>query len=100
MIYLCYGYGDPEECPNCGGWTKAWTLGRVIAGQWTPIRSAGRGPVVGAFNVSYCSEDCAEEAERYRAVVRTLGWCPSCGYDNHEHAESCNRVLTVTPGGG
>lgn len=87
ITYLCYG--NPEECPNCGGWTRAG-------------KGRDRGPFTDATGEDFCSEDCAEEAAMFRDRGRrqaAKGWCPGCGYDNNEHAPGCTLFSpAATPG--
>lgn len=74
---ICLYFGRADECRYCGGWTKA----------------AG-GPFEG--DPRFCSEDCyADAAERARrqAEHAATEWCPSCGYDRHEHAPGCPSAL-------
>jgi hypothetical protein len=73
---VCLYFGTPEECQSCGGWT-----------------GAEDGPFEG--DRRFCSEDCfidnQEFVERQRQA-RETNWCPDCGFDNWEHAETCRRV--------
>lgn len=84
--FLCILTTDRyDECLNCGG---SATLG----GTQMPILSdRGR----------FCSEDCAADAEGFAQRDRAWhasDWCPSCGFDNHEHAEDCDAVVRQTDG--
>jgi hypothetical protein len=80
--YVCLYFGQKDECPNCGGWVHA------------NDEDGNRSPGVETPHGVYCSEDCAADAEVFRARARAAGpvWCPSCGFDNHEHAPDCARA--------
>jgi hypothetical protein len=77
LICLYFGAG---ECPNCGGSTKA-----------------DGGPFVDVKGVTYCSEECAEQAAEYASQMdeRHRRWfvcCPECGFDRQEHDGGCTQV--------
>jgi hypothetical protein len=74
-VFVCFG--SPDECLNCGGSAS-------LGGTQEPVVST-RG--------NFCSEDCAADAEEMaqREKRRRDDWCPSCGFDNHEHAPTCKR---------
>jgi hypothetical protein len=68
--------GVYDECVCCGG---SATLG----GTQEALTVNGR---------RYCSEDCAADWEaflRHQDKVRAEDWCPTCGYDQREHASDC-----------
>ncbi len=93
--YLCVWFGTPGECQNCGGSTHAED-GEFVDGVWTPTPGGERGPF--KPDPRYCSEDCFAEAqmdaERWKRAA--ADWCPSCGFDRHEHADDCsNRKASV-----
>lgn len=78
---ICLYFGNPEECQNCGGWTKA-----------------GGGPF--PPDARFCSVECFEDAMELRARMaeRTAtAWCPACGYDNREHAPGCSAQKEPVP---
>lgn len=46
---------------------------------------------------TYCTPECLEEWEAHLADLereRSAAWCPTCGYDQHEHAPDCADHLT------
>lgn len=69
-LILCHA--DPNACWLCDRRTK------------DPIRTAeGR---------TYCSIECHDDWEDHlagQARLRSSEWCPTCGYDRHEHASGC-----------
>jgi hypothetical protein len=75
---ICLYFGIPEECQNCGGWTKA---------------EGGPFPGDDRFCSLECFEDAMELTSR-RAQQFATAWCPACGYDNHEHAPDCAASVT------
>lgn len=90
VVIACFG--NPHECPNCGGSVHAWSDSLIVAGRVVPAKGATRGPFAAMDGSNYCTSDCAEEAAEFR--TRALRWtestwCSSCGYDNHEHGPGC-----------
>jgi hypothetical protein len=74
---VCLYFGTPDECLNCGGSAS-------LGGTQEPLR---------ADHGTYCSLDCHDEAVEFAARMKHRLWsdyCPSCGFDRHEHAEDCN----------
>jgi hypothetical protein len=71
---ICLYFGIDEECPSCGGWTKA-----------------GGPPFHALDGVAYCSDDCAEEAAEFRSRTDHLPYfCEACGTDDpSEHWGNC-----------
>lgn len=66
------------ECTACGG-----------ALPPEPIPSA-RGSAL-----RYCSVDCHDDWEQHlddEASRLASAWCPTCGYDRHEHAPGCEAA--------
>ena len=75
---MCLYFGTPGECHNCGGFTGA----------------EGDDGVTGSFpgDPRYCSEDCFVDAQEFAERAKreaSSDWCPTCGYDRHEHAPDC-----------
>ena len=77
--FLCFG--TPGECQNCGGSTRS-----------IDEETGERGPFEG--DPRFCSEDCFAESQMFAERARRQAasdWCPSCGFDRHEHADDCTR---------
>jgi len=77
--FICLYFGWPDECLNCGGSAS-------LGGTQEPVVSdRGR----------FCSEDCAADAEEFAQRAKreaASSWCPSCGFDNHEHDDDCEHA--------
>lgn len=70
---LCLDLG--RACACCGGWVGD-----------DPIPSP-RGKAL-----RYCSTECFDDWEEHldqQDRARSAAWCPTCGYDRHEHAPDC-----------
>lgn len=70
-VIVCADLGS--ECACCGG-------------------SVGRDPIPSPRGLRYCSVECFDDWEEYldqQDRARAAEWCPTCGYDQHEHAEDC-----------
>lgn len=64
------------ECLNCGGWLHR--------------------EKEGGYDGQHCCKECAEDAAVFAARAkreRETNWCPSCGFDNHDHAEDCAALI-------
>jgi hypothetical protein len=69
--YICL-LTQGDECCVCGGWLHRERRG----GYEGP---AGR----------MCAADELDDALEMATWGRRNDWCPTCGYDNHEHAPDC-----------
>lgn len=78
---ICLYFGTPGECQNCGG----------------SVYAEGEDGFCGPFegDPRYCSEDCfadAQEFQQRQARYWATEWCPTCGFDRHEHAPDCTAT--------
>jgi hypothetical protein len=67
-----------DTCCCCGGSASLGGTQHPIPGSVPSLR--------------YCSMECHDDWEDYlarQAEWRASDWCPSCGFDNHEHADDC-----------
>jgi hypothetical protein len=72
-----------DECAVCGGWVHA-------------VQRGGYESPIGLI----CHPEELEDAEEIASWGQRSDWCPSCGYDNHEHAPDCAAVAgSATPTG-
>jgi hypothetical protein len=70
--------GVRDECCCCGGWIYAAGNKESIVGSVPSLR--------------YCSIECHDDWEDFLAEQKQhfdAAWCPTCGYDRHEHAPDC-----------
>jgi RES domain-containing protein len=75
--FLCFPM--TAECACCGGSAD-------LGGRSDPIPSP-RGTAL-----IYCSTECFDAWEEHldeQDRLRAAAWCPTCGYDRHEHAPDC-----------
>lgn len=79
---LCFSTGF-DECCCCGG---SATLGGTVEAVIGSQRS-----------LRYCSIECHDDWENFLAEQRErVTCCPSCGYDQREHADDCSAGMVVT----
>ena len=80
--FFCLTTQDTSYCPecerhhgaclNCGGWLHR--------------------EKIGGYDGQHCDQECAEEAAAFQAREKARwasNWCPTCGFDNWEHADDC-----------
>lgn len=78
------------DCEECG--TRHGEC--LLCGGWLHVEQTD------GHDGLHCSKECADEAARFAARAkreRDTNWCPSCGYDNWEHAPDC---VPLNDGGG
>jgi hypothetical protein len=85
--FFCLTVQDTAYCPEC-----EMRHGEcLLCGGWLHREKED------GYDGQHCCQECAEEAAAFAARAkreRETNWCPSCGYDNHEHGPDCEASGT------
>lgn len=82
MSFICLLPTPEGLCWNCGD---------------EGILLRGETPILNAEGLTFCDPRCADQFDtREEAKVLNPEWCPSCGFDRHEHSSDCPKNMEIS----